>query len=223
MQLIRIKKQKADISQSYRNNFLISMIVVITVLIAIFRIPLDFDTELKIEEREQQIIQLEDIIQTQQFNTPPPPQRPRTPEVVPDEVIVEDQFFNFDLDVGNDGALPPPPPPPDNDEEEQEEPEFFVAVEQMPYIIGGESTLYDALVYPELARRAGVEGRVVVQFIVDENGNVINPQVIRGVGAGLDEAAVRAIQSVQFEPGRQRGRPVPVQYAIPVNFRLDRS
>ncbi len=223
MKLIRTKKPKADLAHSYRQNFLISVIIVLTVLIALFRIQLDFDTELNITEREQQIIQLEDIIQTQQFDTPPPPQRPRTPETVPDDVIVEDTYFDFDIDLDGDGSLPPPPAPAATEEDEQDEPEFFVAVEDMPYIIGGEQALYAALVYPELARRAGIEGRVVVQFIVDENGNVVNPQVVRGVGAGLDEAAVRAIQSVQFEPGRQRGRAVPVQYAIPVNFRLDRS
>lgn len=222
MKLIKIKRPEADLADKYRHNFLVSVIIVLSVLILIFKVQLDFKSELNLSEREQRVIQLEDIIQTQQDFTPPPPQRPRIPEAVPNDEIAEDTFFDFDFDVNESSPLPPPPPAP-RDEEEDDEPEFFVAVEQMPSIIGGMEALYAVLEYPRIARLAGVEGRVIVQFIIDENGNVINPQVIRGVGAGLDEAAVQAIQSVRFEPGRQRGRAVPVQYTIPVNFQLDRS
>lgn len=74
--------------------------------------------------------------------------------------------------------------------------------------------------YPQVAIRAGIEGRVTVQFVVDENGNVQNPRVIRGIGGGCDEEALRVVKTAQFSPGMQRGRPVQVQMSLPILFKL---
>ena len=71
-----------------------------------------------------------------------------------------------------------------------------------------------------MARKAGIEGRVIVQFIVNEEGKVENPRVIRGIGGGCDEEALRAASNALFKPGRQRGEPVRVQYSLPVIFKL---
>ncbi|MEX0595435.1 MAG: energy transducer TonB, partial [Candidatus Paceibacterota bacterium] len=64
---------------------------------------------------------------------------------------------------------------------------------------------------------------VVVQFIIDEEGNVNDPVVVRGIGGGCDEEAVRAVSKAKFIPGKQRGKPVRVRYSLPVTFRLDNS
>lgn len=101
------------------------------------------------------------------------------------------------------------------------EEEVFLVVEKMPEPIGGMQAIYENIRYPELARRAGIEGRVVVQFIVDEEGNVVNPTVIRGIGGGCDEAAIAAVRDVKFIPGMQRGRNVKVQFQLPIVFRLN--
>ena len=74
-----------------------------------------------------------------------------------------------------------------------------------------------------MARRAGIEGRVTVQFIVNESGDVENAQVVRGIGGGADEEALRVVRQAKFEPGMQRGKPVRVRYALSVNFRLEDS
>jgi len=103
------------------------------------------------------------------------------------------------------------------------DPDVFAAVEQMPEMIGGVMAFYDALRYPEMARRAGIEGRVIIQFVVDEDGSVLNPRVLRGIGGGADEAAVDAIMQMKFTPGIQRGRPVKVRMTQPVVFRLQES
>ncbi|MEX2405249.1 MAG: energy transducer TonB [Candidatus Paceibacterota bacterium] len=71
-----------------------------------------------------------------------------------------------------------------------------------------------------MARKAGVEGRVIVQFIVNEQGQVTEPTVVQGIGAGCDEEAVRAVQTAQFTPGMQRGQPVKVRMSLPISFRL---
>jgi TonB family protein len=101
--------------------------------------------------------------------------------------------------------------------------EVFVVVEQMPQLEGGQAGIQSKVEYPTMAIRAGIEGRVTVQFIVDENGNVINPQIIRGIGGGCDEEALRVISQAKFTPGVQRGRNVAVQMSLPILFKLSDS
>lgn len=117
-----------------------------------------------------------------------------------------------------DVPSPPNPPIPSNPGEE-----VFVVVEQMPQLIGGQAGIQSKVEYPQEAIDAGIEGRVTVQFIVDENGDVINPKVIRGVGGGLDEEALRVVKQAKFEPGIQRGKKVKLQMSMPILFRLRNS
>lgn len=107
-----------------------------------------------------------------------------------------------------------PPPAPDTGDD------FYIVAEVMPKLIGGYTDLLENLNYPLTARRDGVEGTVTVQFIVNAQGEVENPRVIRSIGAGLDEEALRVIRLARFEPGLQDGRPVRVKYNIPIQFRL---
>ncbi|NBC65150.1 MAG: TonB family protein, partial [Bacteroidetes bacterium] len=74
--------------------------------------------------------------------------------------------------------------------------------------------------YPEMAKEAGIEGTVYVQFVVSENGNVEDAKVIRGIGGGADEEALRVVKEATFEPGYQDGKPIRVQYSIPIQFKL---
>lgn len=98
--------------------------------------------------------------------------------------------------------------------------EFFVVVENMPILHGGLSGLQQKVAYPEAAKRAGIEGRVTVEFIVSETGSVLCPKVIRGIGGGCNEAALDAVSKAKFSPGMQNGKPVKVQYSLPIVFRL---
>lgn len=97
---------------------------------------------------------------------------------------------------------------------------FFVAVEEMPNPIGGIKGIMDKVIYPEIAKRAGVHGRVYIKAFVDEKGKVTRVDVIKGIGAGCDEAAVAAVMATHFNPGKQRGKPVKVQVSIPIRFKL---
>ncbi|NBB74105.1 MAG: TonB family protein [Bacteroidetes bacterium] len=98
--------------------------------------------------------------------------------------------------------------------------EVFVVVEDRPELKGGMEALQERIQYPELAKKAGIEGRVFVQFIVNENGDVVNPTVTRGVHEALDRAALDAVKGLSFEPGKQQGEAVKVQMALPVTFKL---
>ncbi len=107
-------------------------------------------------------------------------------------------------------------------EQQQADPsgEVFMIVEEMPQLIGGVASIQALIKYPDIARKAGVEGRVFVQFVVDTNGQVTDPVIVRGIGAGCDEEALRAVSQARFVPGRQRGQAVKVKMSLPVTFRL---
>ncbi len=93
--------------------------------------------------------------------------------------------------------------------------------EVQPQLIGGLEGVAERLVYPELQRRAGVEGRTVVQFVVSTEGAVTDLEVVRSSGNdGLDRAAVDVMRTARFVPGQQDGRPVRVRFAVPITFRL---
>lgn len=94
------------------------------------------------------------------------------------------------------------------------------AQEQMPELIGGLASIQENLRYPPLARQAGVEGRVLVGFTVDEEGQVVDAEVIQGVGSGLDAAALDAVQQAHFRPGQKDGEAVRVRMVLPVTFVL---
>ncbi len=99
--------------------------------------------------------------------------------------------------------------------------DYFVAVEQMPEPIGGIKAIQQNVHYPEIAKRAGIEGKVYVKAFIDENGNVTATEVVKSVGTGLDEAAQEAILKTKFIPGKQRGKNVKVQVMVPIQFKLE--
>ena len=103
--------------------------------------------------------------------------------------------------------------------------EVFRSVEQMPQFPGGEAALMKYLQshiqYPPMAAENNVQGRVVVQFVVDKTGKVGEVKVVRSVDKDLDKAAVRVCKSLpKFTPGRQNGQAVSVWYTLPVTFKL---
>ncbi len=224
MSLPEKKKSATDLRDCYIINLETGFIISLLIMIALFRVNLHFDSEFTISQVDPEIIQMEEIVRTEQISRPPPPPRPPAPRMVPDDIIVEDAYYDLgtDFEVGVSLTLPPPPPPMPGDESEEEYSidEVFTIVEDMPTLVGGASAIYEHLRYPEVARQAGIEGRVIIQFIIDENGNVVDPVVVRGIGGGCNQAALEAVKKVTFTPGRQRGRPVKVKYSIPVIFRL---
>lgn len=214
----RRKDPKADLKKSYTVYLEAGLIVALLFMIVAVKVNLVDEPPAPPPIEKQEVVEMEEVIQTQQQETPPPPPRPQVPVEVPNDEIVEDQLIDLDAELDLDGPMDLPPPPP---EEEDEEEEFFVVVEQMPEPIGGIAKIQNSVKYPEMARRAGIEGRVTVQFIVNEQGRVENAKVVRGIGGGCDEEALKAVRAAKFKPGMQRGRPVRVQFALSINFRLE--
>ena len=111
---------------------------------------------------------------------------------------------------------------------EEKEPEKpFVSVEQMPQFPGGDAELMkfigSNLKYPTIAAENGIEGRVVIRFVVGKDGNVSDVQVVRSLDPSCDKEAVRVVKTMpKWVPGKQNGRNVPVYYTLPVLFKLQK-
>ena len=143
-------------------------------------------------------------------------------EIVEDDVEVEDIEINAEVDQTE---VLEEYVPVEVEEEEVSETEVFTIVEEMPAYPGGDAKLYEYLgkniKYPQIARESGIQGRVFVNFVVEPDGSVSNVKVMRGIGGGCDEEAVRVIKTMpKWKPGKQRGKAVRVTYTIPVVFKL---
>jgi len=214
------KKPSADLRNYYNLYMQIGMIVTLVILLILFKVPFKSGQTENFSQPKQETVKMEQVIQTHQDVKPPPPPVPQAPVAVPNDQVIDDSpiDLNAELDVNAPMKMPPPPPPPT--EKKKNDQQVFVVVEHMPVLIGGLAKLQSKIHYPELARKAGIEGRVYVQFVVDEHGNVQDPKVIRGIGGGCDEEALRAVRQAKFRPGMQRGRPVKVRYSLPIVFKL---
>jgi len=207
---------KYNLKLKYKKTFELGIIVALFLVIAIVMGFKRFEPS-RVEKKEVDIkIEVKEIPKTEQIKRPPPPARPAIPIESEDEDIPDDATIEMtDLDLSE---LPPPPPPP---EEEDESATIFVPYDEPPQPIGGFAAIQRNLKYPEIARKAGVEGRVLVHVRVDKKGNVIETKILQSLGNnGCDEAAVDAIKKVKWKPAYQRDKPVTVWIAIPVQFKL---
>ncbi len=217
---MKLKNPIADLRLKYKKTFEISLIIALAIMIVAFKFFPDMKTQEVKLEGPQELFTVEDIQQTKQENRPPPPPKPPIPIEAPSEDVLEDiEIGETELDVN--AEMEAPPPPPKEEKKVEEEPTYFVAVEEMPEPIGGIKAIQEKIVYPEIAKRAGVEGKVYILAFVDESGNVTKAQILKGIGAGCDEAALDAVLKTKFKPGKQRGKPVRVQVSIPVVFKLN--
>ena len=168
-----------------------------------------FHNTMEFEGVDQIIIENIDIPQTQQIDNTPPPARPSIPVPSDDEDIADDLTLD-ELDFDDFSNMDAPPPPPSGPK-----------VAFIPYDLAPRAKSPIRPIYPEIAQEAGIEGVVVVQAFIDQNGRVKETLILKGVpNTGLDEAAMEAIRRTKFHPAEQRERPVGVWISIPVNFRL---
>ncbi len=162
---------------------------------------------------------------TEQKMKPPPPPPPKAVtqiKIVSNDVKIND---NVDIDVSasqNTAVANYTPPVEDEDVQQQQ---IFVVVEDMPHFPGGEAALMNYLAkhiqYPDLAKESGIQGRVFIHFVVEPDGTIDHVKVLRGIGGGCDQEAVRVVKSMpKWVPGKQRGKPVRVSFNLPVKFTL---
>ena len=166
----------------------------------------------------------EEVIPPSATPPPPPPPPPPAPttvlEIVEDDEDVEEVEME-DTEAEEDTKVDVIEQPEERVEEEQ----IFTIVEQMPSFPGGEEALFKylgkSIKYPQMAADAGISGVVYVTFVVDKDGKVKDAKVLRGIGGGCDEEALRVVNNMPpWQPGKQRGKPVKVQYNLPIRFTL---
>lgn len=154
---------------------------------------------------------------------PPPPKKVVVINVVEDDVEVEDDLL-IDAEADETTEMEEYIPI-EVEEEVVEEAPIFTVVESMPQFKGGDTKLYEYLgnniKYPVMAKESGIQGKVYVTFVVEQDGSVTDVRILRGIGGGCDEEAIRVVQAMpKWTPGKQRGKPVRVQYNLPVRFTL---
>ncbi len=168
--------------------------------------------------------ELIDIPITEQPPPPPPPVEQPIIEEIPDEVEIEEKIeVNFDVDVKEETVIKEVVIAEAPVEEKADE--IFDVVETQPNPPGGMSGwnqyLSKNLKYPTQARRMGIEGTVIVVFVVNTDGSIQDVDVLRGIGGGCDEEAIRVVSAApKWEPGKQRGRPVRTRMRLPIRFKL---
>lgn len=215
-----LKTKKADLNIHYKKYFQISVIIVLVLLIAAFKFSPMASETVMLKEKPGVIITTIDIPLTDQNTKPKPLPKPQIPKVAILEEIVDIEFDPTNLDLNANLGLPPQLEKLTNRIIEEEVDIPFFAVEVKPEIIGGLESILKNVHYTENARRAQIEGRVSIGFIVNKIGEVEDAKVLKGISEDLDMIALNAVKKVKFTPGLQRGKPVKVTMVIPILFKL---
>lgn len=223
------KSPKADLESKKSTWLLVGYVVVLAFLFVSFEwtrrdIKIDTSQALSDVVFEEEIIP---ITESPEQVAPPPPEAPSVAdvlEIVDDKANVEETVIANTEDVGQKVEVKYVVPT-QVVEEEPEEQTIFEVVENMPDFPGGMPALMQYLAknikYPTIAQENGTQGRVIVQFVVNKDGTIVDPKVVRSVDPYLDKEAIRVISTMpKWKPGMQRGKPVRVKYTVPVMFRL---
>lgn len=213
---MRSSNTKLDLRKNYPILFELGLIAALLIFIAAFKfhLPSGKVSVTTITVKEEPPIVLSPI--TKQEKPPIAPLRTPVPVEVPDDEPIEIEDISFPEFAYTDSALALPPKT-----ENDDTPEVFDQVEFMPQLKGGIKALYRDINYPEMARRSGIEGMVEVRFVVNEKGEVENPEIIRGIGGGCDKEVLKAIKLQHYSPGIQNGILVKVKMKQVVHFRLN--
>ena len=224
------KSEKANLE----NKKLLFIEIGLIISLLIVYIALEWtskETNTAVLEDNTEVLIEEEIISTNMETPPPPPPAPKIPvlsdqiDIVDDEIELEDDMF---MNLEDDSSLGVEIMDYVEVQEEvvEEEAIPFQLVEEKPSFQGGDANQFSKwvnsrLVYPEIAKENGVQGRVTLQFTVEKDGSVTKVRVLRGVDPSLDKEAVRVVSmSPKWKPGKQRDRAVPVTYTFPVIFQL---
>lgn len=219
------KSPKADLERKRTYYIQLGLIITLCVIWFAFEWKTYDRKVIDLGEQNMVIIEEEQVIQTER-NEPPPPPPPEEQstiiEIVEDDKIIENELV---INVEADQHTQVQAFVPVLVEQEAEEAEIFTVVEDAPAYPGGEEArmkyLRDNIKYPQMAKESGIQGTVYVTFVVERDGNVTDVKVLRGIGGGCDEEAVRVVKLMpRWNPGKQRGKAVRVQFNVPIKFTL---
>jgi len=215
----QIKNPGADLRARYRLYLKFGIIISISLMIAAFKFSPKGIIIVNSPIDTQELIKIEDVINTIQKVTPPElPKRPQiieaTIDETPEDIILTDNNLDQDVDVGPVENRPELHRIDNNDEK------FYLFPDQYPEPVGGIKAIWEKVHYTEIAKKAGIEGTVIIEADIDKEGNVVDAKIVRSIGGGLDEVSLNAVKQTRFKPGMQRGRQVKVRMTIPIKFVL---
>ncbi len=225
------KSEKADL-ESKRGIFLqIGLIFAMAVIFVAFEWKSYDKLDVSTFGKQKVVTEVEEMVQITQQNTPPPPPPPPAPSLtlnIVDNTAEINDVISIDAEADQNTQVEEYKAPPafrQAEEKEVEEQQIFMVVENAPAFPGGDAArmkfLQDNIKYPQMARESGIQGTVYVTFVVERSGAVSDVKILRGIGGGCDEEAVRVVQNMpKWEPGKQRGKPVRVQFNMPIKFTL---
>ena len=222
------KSPKADLEGKKSTWLLIGYVVVLAFMFVAFEWT-QRDVKIDTSQAVADVVFEEEIIpitETPEQATPPPPEAPKVAElleIVDDQADIEEPTTILNED--NTPKVEVKYVPVQVVEEEPEEQTIFEVVENMPGFPGGQAALMQYLAknikYPAIAQENGTQGRVIVQFVVNKDGSIVDAKVVRSVDPYLDKEALRVINTMpKWKPGMQRGKPVRVKFTVPVMFKL---
>ena len=220
------KTPKADLESNKRMFLQIGIVFALACALLAFEWKQYERTAFDLGTLEMDFIEEEEIpITRQEQPPPPPPPEPSQELVIVDDDVEIDEEFTIDVEATVFTEVQEFTPI-IVEEEEIAEDVIFTVVEDQPSFPGGEEAriryLQENLRYPQMAREAGIQGTVFVTFVVERDGSVTDVRVIRGIGGGCDEEAIRVVRNMpRWTPGRQRGQPVRVQFNMPIRFVLN--
>lgn len=224
------KNPKVDLQKKKTIFLEIGLVLSLGIILLAFEWTSTGGINTDLAQMQELVVEEEMIPITQQEEIKPPPAPPQPQQVieliniVEDDVDLDDDVDLFDMEFNEDVAVQIIDFV--DDEEEFEEEEIFVIVEDMPSFQGGDINKFREYInknlrYPEIAAENGIQGRVILSFVVEPAGNVSNVRILRGVDPALDKEAIRVVESSpKWQPGMQRGKPVRVSFNIPIIFVL---
>jgi protein TonB len=233
------KSKKADLESQKSTGLLVGYIIALATMFAAFEYTTRDYVETDVIYSTTSFVSEEEVVPpTQPIFTaapPPPADAPQVAEIL-DIVDNETEIVEEEIETSEstDQAITGPTAPvsgpvmtgpPTATQEEGDEGEVFEIVEQNPSFPGGNEALMKwlskNLKYPASAQENNIQGRVMVQFVVNKDGSIVDPKVIKSVDPALDKEALRVVSAMpKWQPGKQRGKTVRVRFTLPVTFRL---
>lgn len=223
------KNKKYDLG-NYRGLFFnIGLVIALLMVIGAFEWRFYDDQELmNLGSSDIEFVESVDVPLTEQPPPPPPVRQLRDIKIIAVEDVedIEEEIqLNLDIEMTEDMVIEKTIETEIEEIEEEELEEIFVIVEDAPVPIGGLSSFYqyvnENIKFPRQAMAMRIEGKVFVQFVVGKDGKLTNIEVIRGIGGGCDEEAIRILENApKWKPGKQRGRPVLVKMVLPITFKI---
>lgn len=224
------KSDKANLEKAKGMFLQLGLVIALGIVIVAFEWK-SYDKEAEEVQITQVVQEVEEmVIQTKAEEPPPPPEEPPQAETTEFEIVDDDQELENEFNIESfenttNADVFIPTVEIEEVEEEEEETTIFTVVEESAMFPGGQAELMKYLAqnikYPQQARETGTQGLVYVTFVVEKDGSLTDIKILRDIGSGCGEEAIRVVKSMpKWKAAKQRGKAVRMQFNLPVKFTL---